>query len=159
MIKRLKTGVLVCILVSLVTLTVVALSILAQIATDHTTRYIASYQNMAKVEQFQKAEEYSTRLLKVTEEAIRIKNEKEKELAALKRVTDDLYERLNNKENAIAEYSQSSQTLSITNMILNRRMNNMRALICWMIKELPEEKRKKAQHCYIEIMAEGGKIE
>jgi len=159
MIKALKTCVLICSMLGVITIAVVSITILAQLAVDHTTSYIEVSRNVLKVEQLQKTEEFSLKLIRITEEAIRVKNEKEKELEALKRVTDDLYARLNNKEGIIADYCQSTQDLSVTNMRLVSKVNNLSALVRELIKRLPEEDRKSALKMFLEISSVGGKTE
>jgi len=159
MIKCLKTGLLVCTLISLVTVTIVAISILSQIAIDHTTRYLESYEGITKVETFIEAEKHAERLLNVTEEAIRNKNATERELKALKKVTDDLYRRLNNKENTIVEYCQATQDLSRSNEILIRKLNYISFLVHVIIEKLPEEDKEEARKRYMNIMADGGRTQ
>lgn len=154
-----KQALLICIAVGVIAITVVAVSILSQIAIDHTTRYIESYHGIISVEKFVEAERYASRLLGVTEEAIRRNHELERELEDCKALTKDLYSRLNNKENSIADYCQATQDLSRTNEILARKIRDVSLLVYDLIKKLPEENREEARKQFVEIMSRGGKIQ
>jgi len=146
-------------MVGLLAVTVIAVSILSQIAIDHTTRYLESYEGIVKVEQFVEAERHAARLLDVTEDAINGREKVEKELEMARKAIQDLYARLNNKENVITEYCKSTQDLSRSNEILVRKLNHISFLVYTIIEKLPEEDREEIRKRFMEIMSKGGKTE
>jgi len=147
-----KKCLLFCLCLSIITAVVISLAVLSDIAISHTVRYIATYEDVMQVREFQKAEEYSRKLLNVTEDVIQEKELLREELRGVQALAHNLTDRVELKENVIADYCQTTQDLSMTNRNLLIQERKLTSLLVWTIDKLEGEEQKKARQRYDSIM-------
>lgn len=154
MLKLLWTCVSYLVIFVFVSAAVLGFTVAAQIVVHHASQYIVAFEDVSQAREYKKAEEYSTRLLQLTESVLSDKRALLKELDVLKAFNKSLSEQINSKEDSIANYVQTVQDLAMTARNLNFKVNELSKLASEMVDSLPEDKREEYRNLLLDIVSD-----